>query len=533
MIGYIFKRLLLMIPTVAGVLTLFFLISEFVPGGPYDRVIAMIRGNSGVQNEAGGGNMGGHPGKEEAGIVINPKEEQKIKRIYGLNHSRLERYLRTLIWFSRDSLTSSLEMDANTAARLSWGKERFYVIRTGTDSNVHFDVFPNTYVKSETGEELLFFDFRNQQLRSLTEPDSTASVSLNAFGLPEGFKLVEPGYRADSQLLVLGNASFSLDGHEVGGKRILPKRACEARYEVIRDLKLNADGSKTWQDLPRYELYLCQPLAEALCDWQNWHGFFLLKFPDSIDYNKPAYEVIMSKLPVSARLGILSFVLTYSICIILGIAKAVRDGSPFDAITSMIILIGYSIPGFVLAVFLLKCFGPNDPLVANWIPLGGIHSTGSGYELLDTWGRFWDSVRHLIAPVICLTIGTFAMLTFLMKNSILEHTNRLYAVAARARGLSERRVLFKHILRNSLIPLITGFPTAFLMMFFGGSLLIEKIFNLDGIGLLGFTALTASDFPLLMSNLFVFTLIGLLGRLMTDIAYVMVDPRISFEGGGS
>lgn len=526
MILYILKRCFLMIPTLIGVLTIFFFISEFVPGGPYDRIIAMIRGSEGSESESAQQSMQDQHGS----VSITMRDEQRIKRVFGLNRSRTERYLRSILWFGKDSITSSLEIEENGALRFSHNGERYLAIRTGPDSAPVFHLFYNTLVSHEKTGHYYRYDASAQMVYPIFQTDSSLTVAVNAYGIPEGFKLAELGWLADSQRVMLGEKIFRLDGHEIADSAVLPMRPCETVYEVIREIKVNPDGSRVRADVPRYEVYFCQDGWDAVRDWGNWHGFFLLKFPDSIDYKKPAYEVIAGKLPVSMRLGIISFFLTYVICITLGIAKAVRSGSPFDTMTSMVILIGYSIPGFVLAVFLLKCFGPNEPLIAQWIPLSGMHSIGAGYDAMSGWGRMWDHLQHLAAPVICLSIGSFAMLTFLTKNSVLEQTNRLYAVAARARGLSERRVLFKHILRNSLIPLITGFPTAFLMMFFGGSVLIEKIFSLDGIGLLGYTALTNSDFPLLMSNLFVFTLIGLIGRLAADVAYVVVDPRISFEG---
>jgi microcin C transport system permease protein len=161
--------------------------------------------------------------------------------------------------------------------------------------------------------------------------------------------------------------------------------------------------------------------------------------------------------------------------------------------------------------------------------LRGLQSPPEIYSQLSAWGKFWDNVHHLIAPIICLTIGSFAGLTLLTKNSVLEEFDQLYATAARARGLSERKVLFKHILRNSLIPLITGFPARFVMMFFAGSVLIEKIFSLDGLGLLSYNALVERDYPLIISSMFVFTYIGLFCQLLSDIGYVIVDPRITFE----
>ncbi len=531
MYAYIIKRFFLMIPTLVGVITIFFFISEFVPGGPYDQIIAMIRGNNEPQGEVA---HSGPPGSthDKMGINIDPKDEYRIKRIYGLNRSRLERYLRTLLWFKHDSITSSLEIDPNSSQRLNVGRQKYFILRIDQDSQPQFYVYENNYILNAESQEVYAYDFEKNAIRNIQTGVTQDSLMLNDMGLPVGFSPLDLNYDAERGAIQLADDFYTPNGDCLDHlNQKLPLVPSTAEYEVISDIVLNQDGTKSSVDVPRWELYLNQDFKTAICDWNNWHGFFILKFPDSIRYKKPAYEVILSKLPVSIRLGVSTFFLTYIICIILGIAKAVREGSTFDAVTSMVILIGYSIPGFVLAVFLLKCFGPNEPLIASWIPLGGMHSTGSVYDMMSPWQQFWDNVWHMLAPILCMSIGSFAMLTFLTKNSILEHTHKLYAVAARARGLSERRVLYKHILRNSLIPLVTGFPSGFLMMFFGGSLLIEKIFNLDGIGLLGFTALTSSDFPLLMSNLFMFTLLGLLARLLTDICYVIVDPRISFDGG--
>jgi len=280
----------------------------------------------------------------------------------------------------------------------------------------------------------------------------------------------------------------------------------------------------------RDEVYLKEGWWTALTTWENWHGMFLFKFPVSITKNRPSLALIKERLPISMRLGVSSFVITYALCLWLGISKAVRNGSVFDSVSSVLVLIGYGIPGFVLAVFLLKMFGPSGDSLVSLIPLRGIHSPPEIYNTLSVWGKFWDNVHHMIAPVACLTIQSFAGLTMLTKNSVLEQFHQLYAVAARARGLSTRKVLIKHVLRNSLIPLVTGFPARFVMMFFAGSVLIEKIFSLDGLGLLSFTALVERDYPLMISNLFVFTFIGLVCRLLSDIGYVIVDPRITFEG---
>jgi microcin C transport system permease protein len=272
------------------------------------------------------------------------------------------------------------------------------------------------------------------------------------------------------------------------------------------------------------------PLLDNVFDHDNWQGFLVFKFGNSFYRNKTVLELIKEKLPVSASLGVTSFFLTYMICIVLGIAKAVKHESRFDTVTSLIILIGYSVPGFVLAVFLIVLFGPGDGAIIHAIPLAGLSSAGvPGYEDWSLWQKFTDYLHHLAAPLLCYVIGGFATLTMLTKNSILEEMKKQYVITARAKGLSEKTVLFKHVLKNSLIPLVTGFPIGFLAMFFSGSLLIEQIFSLDGLGLLSYQAVIQRDFPIVMGNLFIFALMGLVGQLLTDISYVLIDKRISFE----
>jgi microcin C transport system permease protein len=274
-----------------------------------------------------------------------------------------------------------------------------------------------------------------------------------------------------------------------------------------------------------------EPRLKALLSRKNWDGMLLFKFGDSFYRNRNVLGLIREKLPVSVSLGAWSFLLTYLTCILLGIAKAVRDGTRFDLGTSALILIGYSIPGFVLAVVLIVLLGPSDAAFFHLVPLSGLTSSGVfGYEDWSWWRKVLDYFHHLAAPLFCLSIGSFAVLTMLTKNSVLEETRKQYVTTAKAKGLSARQVLFGHILRNAMIPLVTGFPSRFLAMFFTGSLLIEKIFNLDGMGLLAYTSVIQRDYPVVMGSLFIMTLIGLLGQLATDVCYVLVDPRISFEG---
>ncbi|PIQ96726.1 MAG: microcin ABC transporter permease [Nitrospinae bacterium CG11_big_fil_rev_8_21_14_0_20_56_8] len=375
MISYIIRRLLLMFPTLIGIVTITFIVIQFVPGGPIDQMKSLLRGHAGVLGEAGGGAIG-KPGTKPG--ELDPEQLEQLKKIYHLDRPLWERYFRTFIWFA----------PANPRA----------------------------------------------------------------------------------------------------------------------------------------------PLWENLTDYDSWEGFLVFKFGDSFYRNKSVIGLIREKLPVSASLGVFSFFSTYIICIILGIAKAVRNESHFDTASSFVVLIGYSIPGFVLAIFLIVFFGPGEGALVHWIPLSGLTSAGTpGYEAWPWWDKVVDYLHHLAAPLFCYILGGFATLTMLTKNAILEEMRKQYVLTARAKGMPEKVVLYKHILKNALIPLVTGFPIGFLAMFFTGSLLLEQIFTLDGLGLLGYQAVIQRDYPIVMGTLFIFSLMALVGQLLTDLSYVLIDRRISFE----
>lgn len=246
---------------------------------------------------------------------------------------------------------------------------------------------------------------------------------------------------------------------------------------------------------------------------------------ESYFYQRGVGELIVEKLPVSISLGIWTFLITYLVSIPLGIAKAVRDGTRFDSITSTIILVGYAIPGFVLGLVLLVLFGGGS----FWqiFPLRGL--TSDNFEDLSLIGKVLDYFWHLVLPITAMVIGNFAVMTMLTKNSFLEEIRKQYVLTARAKGLPQRTILYRHVFRNALIPIVTGFPAAFIGAFFTGSLLIETIFSLDGLGLLSFNAVMQRDYPVVLGTLYVFSLIGLFGKLLSDLVYVWVDPRIHFE----
>ena len=375
MTAYIIRRLLLMFPTLIGIVTITFIATQFVPGGPIDQMKSLLRGHGSTLTEAGGGAIIGPGSKQQE---LDPKHFEELKKIYNLDKPLWERYLRTFLWYS-------------------------------------------------------------------------------------------------------------------------PKNKNES-------------------------------FLNSIFNYNNWEGFLVFKFGNSFYRNKSVLSLIKEKLPVSASLGVTSFFLTYTICIFLGIAKAVKNGSRFDTWTSLIVLIGYSVPGFVLAIFLIVLLGPGDGAVTHLIPIAGLTSAGTpGYESWTLWEKFTDYLHHLAAPLFCYVLGGFATLTLLTKNAFLEEMHKQYVLTARAKGLPEKKVFFKHVLKNSLIPLVTGFPMAFLAMFFTGSLLLEQIFTLDGLGLLSYQAVIQRDYPIVLGTLFIFSLMALIGQLLTDLSYVLIDPRISFD----
>ncbi|MDO9438925.1 microcin C ABC transporter permease YejB [Hydrogenophaga sp.] len=244
---------------------------------------------------------------------------------------------------------------------------------------------------------------------------------------------------------------------------------------------------------------------------------------NSFFQNKPVAELIAEKLPVSITLGLWTFLISYGVAVPLGVAKAVRAGSRFDLVTTLLVLIGYAIPGFVLGVALLVILGGQ----LQWFPLRGL--TSANWEELSWGARIVDYLWHITLPVTAMVLGSFAVTAMLTKNAFLEEIRKQYVMTARAKGLDERQVLWKHVFRNALIPIITGFPTAFIGAFFTGALLIETLFSLDGLGLLSYESVIRRDYPVVMGTLFLFTLIGLVTKLISDLCYVWVDPRVKFD----
>ena len=318
---------------------------------------------------------------------------------------------------------------------------------------------------------------------------------------------------------ISATARFSGGGGEVGGgaPRAAAQGALESKYrgaqgldpQLIKDLERQFGFDK-----PAHERFLLM-----------MGRYLRFDFGESFFRSRSVIGLILDRLPVSISLGLWTTLLTYLISIPLGVAKAVRDGSRFDVWTSAVVIVGNAIPGFLFAILLIVLFAGGG--YWQWFPLRGLVS--DNWSQLDLWHKMTDYLWHITLPVLSMTIGGFAALTLLTKNSFLDQIGQQYVLTARAKGLSERRVLYGHVFRNAMLIVISGFPSALIGILFTGALLTEVIFSIDGIGLLGFQAAVGRDYPVMFGTLYVFTLLGLAMKLIEDLTYVLVDPRIDFE----
>ena len=258
-------------------------------------------------------------------------------------------------------------------------------------------------------------------------------------------------------------------------------------------------------------------------------SYLRFDFGESFYRDQSVVDLVREKMPVSISLGLWTTLLVYCISIPLGIAKAVRDGSRFDVWTSSIIVVGYAIPSFLFAILLIVVFAGGHYL--DWFPLRGLTSTN--WDEMGTFEQILDYFWHLALPVTAMLISGFAGLTLLTKNSFLDEINKQHVITARAKGLTERRVLYGHVFRNAMLIVIAGFPGAFVDIFFTGALLTEIIFSLDGLGLLGYEAAIGRDYPVMFATLYFFTLLGLVMQLIGDMTYTLVDRRIDFDSRDS
>lgn len=258
-------------------------------------------------------------------------------------------------------------------------------------------------------------------------------------------------------------------------------------------------------------------------------SYLRFDFGESFFRDASVIDLVLEKMPVSISLGLWSTLIIYLVSIPLGIAKAVRHGSRFDVWSSSAIIVGYAIPGFLFAILLIVLFAGGN--YWQWFPLRGL--TSPDFDQMSLGQQALDYFWHLALPVTALTIGGFATLTMLTKNAFLDEINKQYVITARAKGNTERDILYRHIFRNAMLLIISGFPAALIGIFFTGSFLIEVVFSLDGLGLLGFEATINRDYPVMFGTLYIFTLIGLLLKIISDVTYMLIDPRIDFESRGA
>jgi microcin C transport system permease protein len=259
--------------------------------------------------------------------------------------------------------------------------------------------------------------------------------------------------------------------------------------------------------------------------WLMLKNYARFDFGTSFYRDVKVVDLVAEKMPVSISLGLWSTLIIYLVSIPLGIAKATRDGTRFDIVSSWMVIIGYAIPAFLFAILLIVVFAGGRYL--SWFPLRGL--TSPNWETLSTFAKIKDYAWHMVLPTVALVIGGFAGLTMLTKNCFMDEINKQYVITARAKGLSEQRVLYGHIFRNAMLLIVAGFPATLIGILFTGALLIEIIFTLDGIGLLGFEAVMNRDYPVMFGTLYLFSLLGLILNLVGDVAYHLVDPRIDFD----
>src|SRR5262245_46174345 len=328
-----------------------------------------------------------------------------------------------------------------------------------------------------------------------------------------------PGGPVEQMISKLKGSTVSATERVSGGTGELRPQASggDTRYRGARGL-----DPALIKELEKQYGFDKPPLERFLLMMRSYITF---DFGNSFFRDRRVVDLIKDKLPVSISIGLWTTLITYLVSIPLGIRKAVKDGSRFDVWSSAVIIVGYAVPSFLFAVLLIVLFAGGSYL--SIFPLRGL--TSANWVLFDGPDRILDYFWHIALPIAALVIGGFATLTMLTKNCFLDEINKQYVLTARAKGLTERRVLYGHIFRNAMLLVVAGFPAAFIGILFTGSLLIEVIFSLDGLGLLGFEAAINRDYPIMFATLYIFTLIGLVLKLISDLTYMLIDPRIDFE----
>ena len=466
MFTYVIRRLLLMIPTFIGTTLLVFTILQVAPDGPFERAVKQLKEAQGAGGE-GGGSSSNLGGSNE--ITEDLLEQMRMQ--YGLDKPILVRYA---IWLG------------------VWPKE---IKNKSIPLNEDFRETIHSVEINQFKEYLL------QRYVKVIKEDDQLQVIETGVGLE---------FEMESKDKLISN--YNIDESRID--------AIEFYRENYDELPNNASYIKTWyfsdwkisnSENEKGEITLVKKTYQGILS--GFLGYSQMR-------GKNVSELIKERLHISIIFGLSGFLLSYLICIPLGISKAIRHGSKFDIVSSSIVFIGYSIPGYALGVLLLSMWG------GDIFPLHGWRSVN--FSELTFLGKVWDQIHHAFLPVLCYTIGSFATLTVLMKNSLMENLSQDYVRTAFSKGLSEKKVILYHAVRNSLIPIATGIGSM-IGVFLAGSYLIEMVFGIDGIGMLGLQALLDRDYNIIMGNLVIFTLIRLFGNLISDLTYAFIDPRIRFK----
>lgn len=468
MFEYVIRRLLLMIPTFFGVTFLVFFILQIAPDGPFERAVKQLKQAQGVESESG---SDGSSSILDSTGELTPELLDKLRAQYGLDKPIIVRYL---IWVGL------------------WPKEyKIKLVKLDEPSR-------------ETIESIKVDKYKEYLLQRYIKVIQDSNTN--------DFIVIETGAGLE---LPIPQASTFPDTYS--GKTV---QDLEFYRENYKELPSNDKIIKTWYESD----WIIKKIDDknesfTLVKKQN-KGILTGYLGYSDKKGKDVTALYIERLHISVIFGVTSFFLVYLICIPLGIMKAVKHGSKFDVISSFTVFTGYSIPGYILGLVLLVYFG------GEVFPLHGWRS--ENFDELTLIGKIKDQMWHAFLPLLAYMVGSFATMTVLMKNSLMENLSQDYVRTAFAKGLSEKRVILAHAVRNSLIPLATGIG-GFITIFFGGSFLIEKTFGIDGIGLLGYSALIERDYDIMMGTTAFFTIVGLIGNLISDIAYAVIDPRIRFK----
>ncbi|MCE0495627.1 microcin C ABC transporter permease YejB [Vibrio salinus] len=349
----------------------------------------------------------------------------------------------------------------------------------------------------------------------LVIPTLWAIITINFFVIQ-----IAPGGPVEQAIAQMeGHSSGIMDRFSGGGSEIKTDFSMEEKsgYKGSRGLDPEVVAAI------KKQFGFDKPLSERYFDMLK--NYITFNFGQSLFKGGNVIDLITERLPVSISLGLWSTLIIYIVSIPLGITKAIHHGSRFDIWTSAVVIVGYAIPGFLFAIILILFFASGNYF--SWFPLRGLVS--DNFEQLNWYQQIIDYFWHLALPIFAMVIGGFATLSMLTKNSFLDEINKQYVVTARAKGLDENRILYRHVFRNAMLIIIAGFPSAFISIFFTGSMLIEVMFSLNGIGLLGFESTIQRDYPVVFSTLYIMTLLGLLLSIISDLTYTWVDPRIDFE----